>query len=430
MIKRDCSGTAGAAVAALLAAALCGCGVPEGDSGGPDTWPRFRGPGGAGVASGDRWPTSWDVRTGKHIAWVLPLPGEGKGSPIVWHDAIYLTSADPGNRTLTVLRVNRREGTVVWRRDMVPAFDAWTPAERKAFLQQELAQTGWAAPTPVTDGRRVWAAFGTGDVVCCSSDGALVWQRNLGPPVSKYGLAASLVRHKDRIIWQLDQGDSPQAGLSVLIALDGTTGETVWRTPRAVENGWATPVIAQVDGHHELITTATDYVIAYDPATGEEFWRAEGTAGEIGPSPVVHDGIVYVVNEGTHVIAIRAGGRGDVTNSHILWRSDRTAAHTASPVCNGRFLLEAGYVLICHDAESGEVVWEHDPGAWASASPTLAGGMVYLPTRDGITHIFGLGPEYEAHGEADVKEAIEATPAFAGGRIYIRGRRHLFCISR
>ena len=230
------------------------------------------------------------------------------------------------------------------------------------------------------------------------------------------------------MIVQFDQGgpDDPSA----LIAFDLESGRELWRTPRRAPNSWSSPAVINTGSRTEIITTCDPHVIAYDPAGGAELWRAEGLGGDVGPSAAFAGGLIFATNDGTNTLAIRAGGSGDVTKTHLAWSTYENTPDTASPLAAGGYLLVAlSYgKLLCLGGADGKLAWEHDCEEGFNASPVLAGGRVYAVDLSGVTHVFGLGKAFKEEAACPLGEKVEATPAFAGGRIYIRGEKHLYCI--
>ncbi len=295
-----------------------------------------------------------------------------------------------------------------------------------------MEETGYAAPSPATDGKRVYVMYASADIAAVDFDGKVVWARNLGLPDNFYGMATSLLIHDERVLVQFDRGSSAEDNLSVLMALDVLTGRVIWSTGRPVDNGWSTPVLAHTETRVELLTSGDPWVIAYDPNTGAEFWRATGLSGDVAPSPVYANGLVFVTNEYAKTMAIRAGGSGDVTDTHVVWTSDEGLSDAASPIANGELLLQANSSgqITCFEASTGEVLWSQILQSEFWASPILVGDMVYLCGHDGKTYIFKLGREYSLIGTPDIGEPIFASPAFLDGQVFIRGMQHLFCIAR
>ena len=243
--------------------------------------------------------------------------------------------------------------------------------------------------------------------------------------------------------------------LSALIAFDGKTGKEAWRTKRPVVNSWTTPIIADTGQRLELITSANEWVISYNPDTGAELWRAEGVTGDVAPSPVYAAGLVYATNQYSLLVAIRIGGSGDVTKTHTAWEAEEGMSDASSPICDGKLYLQAtsGGLLTCYEATKGspnplweaemdlvlekyykEVVGkplpERELSAEFWASPALVGNLVYLTAKDGRTYIFPLAEKFKLLGIPNLGEEVFASPAFLDGRIYFRTTKHLVCIAK
>ncbi|MBN2216919.1 MAG: PQQ-binding-like beta-propeller repeat protein [Pirellulales bacterium] len=386
-------------------------------------WPRFRGPRADGIAAYENLPTTWDAVSGKNIAWKTPVPLPGNNSPIVWGDRIFLSGADRQRRE--VYCFDAGSGRLLWTRE-VPS----TPPSRSAVPKVEAA-TGFAAPTMTTDGRRAYAIFANGDVVAVDLAGQIVWSRGLGvPEENMYGYAASLAIYRDRLLIQWDEGTADDK-LSKMIALDAATGKTVWQVPRPVTGSWASPIVVVHDDRPALVTAADPWVIAYDPADGHELWRAEGIMGDHGVTPVAAGGLVQVGNEYGEWLAIRLGGAGNVTETHIAWRGEDGLPDTVSPLASGGLLLltTSSGVLTCYDALSGEMLWDHDFETQITSSPTAVGRLAYVFAKNGKS--FVLEPsrdECKIIAENDLGESCVTSPAVQNGRIYIRTKKHLMAI--
>jgi outer membrane protein assembly factor BamB len=292
-----------------------------------------------------------------------------------------------------------------------------------------MEETGFAAPTVVTDGRRVYAIFATGDIGAFDFNGKSVWTKSLGIPDSSYGYAASLAMYRNLVLIQFDQG-GPEDGISRLIALDGVTGQLVWETKRPVPNSWSSPIVTKIGEQFQLITCGDPWVIAYDPAKGTELWRVNCLYGDVAPSPVYANGLIFVVEPDARLIAIRAGGQGDVTKTHIAWDNDDWGPSICSPVSNGElvFLLASEGLLGCYKSSDGTKLYEQDLRENFLASPSLVGDKVYLLTEEGVMLIIQAGPEYKQLTKCELGEKCHASPAFVDGRIYIRGLENLYCI--
>ncbi len=230
---------------------------------------------------------------------------------------------------------------------------------------------------------------------------------------------------------QFDRGIEPEDGLSAMMALDVKTGATVWNTPRPVEASWATPIIIDTGKRAELVANGSPWIMAYDPQDGRELWRCSGMRFDVACSPTFANGLVYITNENAKVLAIRPDGTGDVTETNVVWTAEDGMSDAASPVVDERYFLQVEQqrprdVLRC--AKGGEVLWEDLLPCALWASPTLAGGRVYLPGDDGKVHILEMGDRYKLLATCDLGEPLLATPAFCDGRIYFRGKDSLFCV--
>jgi outer membrane protein assembly factor BamB len=384
-------------------------------------WPRFRGPTGMGIAKFTNVPTTWDGPSGKNVLWKTHVPLEGNSSPVVWNDRIFLTGATDQRRQVFCFDAT---GKLLWQTDMpsTPAAAAKPP--------EVMGDTGFASPTPVTDGQRVYAMFAIGDVAAFDFSGKLVWVRSLGIPKNSYGHATSLAMVRNLLLIQFDQATAKE-GKSRLLALDAATGNTVWETPRPVPNSWATPIVIEWQGQEQILTAGDPWAIAYQPADGKEIWRAKCLGQDVAASPVFVDGVAYIGNANAKMAALRVDGRGDVTESHTLWIAEDGLPDTCSPLATAQYvlLLASSGTLTCYEAKTGKKWWEHDFDSGFKASPTLVGKNVYLLGEEGKTWIVEPTPtECKIVAEANLGEHCAASPAFLDGRIYIRGKENLYCI--
>ena len=385
-------------------------------------WPRFRGPGGLGISASTNVPANWNGGTGKGILWKSKVPLPGYNSPIVWGDRVFLSGADANVRE--VYCFDALSGNLLWTGN-VPnlAADGAEPVEPGE-------DTGFAAPTMVTDGRRVYAIFATGDIGCFDFYGRTVWAGNLGTPDSAYGYASSLAMYRDLLLVQYDQG-AIEDEKSKLIALNAFLGHTVWETKRPVPNSWASPIVAEIGNQHQIITCGDPWVIAYDP-NGAELWRAKCVGGDIAPSPIYAGGLIFAIEPYTKLVAIRPDGRGDVTKTHIAWSIEEAIPDICSPVSNGEliFLLTTDGLLGCYKVTDGTKLWEEDLREDFWASPTILGNRLYLLSHKGVMFIIEVGTEYKELARCELGEDCHASPAFVDGRIYIRGLKNLYCIGK
>ncbi len=384
----------------------------------PDRWTRFRGPVGSGIAQFDNLPVRWDVDTGDNILWSTPLPLSGANSAVIWKDLLFVTGADDGSRAVYCL--DAHSGEMRWTRHVAPE---WTDTPRTH------AMTGYAAPTCVTDGSRVYASFPSGHVIALDFDGEIAWKRWFDFSEDIYGRATSPVLHEGLLILQIDLG-KPDIGRSHIKALDSATGRTRWRSRRPVQGSWTTPIVIDIGGRHELVTSAKPWVIAYDPATGEDYWRVRCVEGDSAPSPIYAAGQVYVANIYAELTAIVPGGTGDVTRTRVRWSERGELPDITSPLSDGRLIwtLSTGGMLACRDAESGELQYRHRlPGRYRS-SPALVGDSLYLISEAGKSTVIAAEPEFEKIAPGSFGERVYSSPAFAHGRMYIRGTEHIICV--
>lgn len=384
-------------------------------------WSMLRGPGGIGVISDTDYPTKWNGASGENLLWKTEIPLPGWNSPVVWGDKVFLTGADASQRELYCFSVD--DGKILWSKKL----DSIDPAAKKPQIMED---TGYAPATCVTDGKRVFAAFPNGDVFCYDYDGIPVWKKTFGLPENTYGHASSLAMYKNLLIVQLDQGNSADSGKSAIYGLQAKDGGIVWRTLRAVANSWTTPAVIN-DGTADIVVTiASPWISAYAPLTGLELWKANIMSGDVAPSPAFADGVVYVANMGSYTSAVKTGGTGDVTKTGVLWRTSENLPDISSPVASKGLLYMATTdgIFTCVDATSGKKNYEHPFDVAVNASPIIIGNQVYLLDAQGTMHIITTASVFTEESKGSVPDKTLATPAFARGRIYIRGLKTLFCI--
>ena len=386
------------------------------------SWPSFRGPGGSGISVHANIPADWDGKTGKGIIWRTKVPLPGHNSPVVWGNRVFLSGGDPNG--LQVYGFDAASGTLLWTGDVtrVALKEGQEPLE-------PMEDTGFAAPTVATDGRHVCAIFATGDVGCFDFSGKKVWEKSLGIPDSSYGYASSLAMYRNLFLIQYDQG-GVEDQKSSLLAIDGSSGQIAWQTKRPVGNSWSSPIAARIGEQFQIITCSDPWVIAYEPLKGTELWRANCLTGDIAPSPIYANGLVFAIQPYEKLVAIRPDGHGDVTKTHIAWSTKDGGPDICSPISDGElvFLLSTEGLLSCYKVSDGTKVWEHDFQEYFRASPSLVGKSLYLLSEKGIMYIIESGPEYRQLARCELGEDCCASPAFGDGRIYIRGVQNLYCI--
>jgi outer membrane protein assembly factor BamB len=384
-----------------------------------DRWTRFRGPVGSGIAPFASLVTTWDAGTGEGVLWSEPLPLPGANSAIIWEDRLFVTGADEDRREVYCL--DAHTGERLWTTAIAEGQDC--PVERVHGM------TGYAAPSGCTDGQRIYECFPTGHVVALDFDGSILWERRFDFSEDIYGHASSLVLHRDLLYVQIDLG-KPDIGESHMVALNPETGETVWEIDRPVQGSWTTPIVIDTGEREELVTSAKPWVIAYDPASGEELWRVRCIEGDSAPSPIYANGRIYVANIYAELTAILPGGSGDVTDTHIDWSVRGQFPDIASPLSDGEHVwtLHTSGVLSCFDADSGEERYVERLGSRFRASPSLVDDLVYLIGEAGEGIVVPAGAQFDQIGGGSFGEDVYSTPSFAHGRMYVRGAERMFCV--
>ncbi len=385
-------------------------------------WNRFRGFEGAGKTSLTDIPAKWDGESGEGILWKAAVPLHGFNSPLVWENRVFLSGANEKIRQ--VYCYDADSGSLLWTGDVPTA-----PMGDNGF--QVMEDTGYAASTMATDGVRVYAIFAAGDLAAFDFKGRMLWHKSLGVPVSLYGYASSLEVWQNRVIVQFDQA-SAEDNKSMIYSFDGATGNVVWEAKRPVPNSWTTPAVVKVGDDYQLITVGDPWVIAYDPNDGKELWRADCVKGDVGASAILAKDRVIAIAPDMHNVAIRTGGTGDVTSTHIAWLNDDVGPTIVSPVADDHnvYYMDSYGTLYAVNIEDGKMVYEHDFGDNVNSSPTLVNGKLYVLSVYGGTMFIGTPGEKEFAAETtcSLGEDCYASPAFMPGRIYIRTRENLYCI--
>src|SRR5436190_15859000 len=373
----------------VLAIALLFTAAPT-DSVSPETvWPQWRGPTGDSVAPGRGLPTHWGNT--ETIFWKTPLPGWGNSTPAIWQDVIFVTTQDEDR--LLLLRLDRRTGKIAWQREVGHG----TPRRKGPVGDGRFHdENNMASPSPVTDGKHVWAHFGNGDLACYDFAGEKIWSLNLaasfGPYTIWWGHANSPVLVGDLLISVCMQ-DPKGGGQSYVVAHGKETGKERWFVKRDTgataepADAYTTPVLHRHDGRTELIVFGGNVLDAYEPATGKQLWHCNAFSGNrVISGPTVAGDTVYAV-EGMRgpLVAVRSGGTGDVTASHVRWKYTGGTPDAPSPtVTNGLVFLATNQGLgICLDAGTGQELWKERLGQAFRASPLAAGGKVYFFAREG-----------------------------------------------
>jgi outer membrane protein assembly factor BamB len=373
----------------------------------------FRGAFSQGYVYSKNIPTDWDISSGRNVLWKTPIPQKGYNSPIIWADRLYFAGGDEKSRN--VFCYNRHTGKLIWKKSV----DNIDGSPEKAPKTTD--DTGLSAPTMTTDGQRVYAIFGTGDIISFDMDGNRVWARNLGVPDNHYGHSSSLLCYKNKLIVQYDTKKSGR-----LLILDVESGSTLNDIPRNVQVSWASPILAEVNSKLQIILASNPNVIGYDFETVNELWSVKCLMGEVGPSPAFYKNTVFAVNEYAKLVAINP------VSGSIKWESMEYMAEVSAPVAaNDLLFIATSYgVLACYNVNDGSLVWEHDFDDGFYSTPMAVGKNIYIIDLGGNCHIIEASNEFKLINSIPTNEKVFATPAFADGRIYIKGEDNLYCIGK
>jgi outer membrane protein assembly factor BamB len=399
-----------------------------------DNWPQWRGPQLNGVSQEKGLPIKWSPS--ENIAWKLPLPSRSGATPIIWNDYIFLNVAlQEASGDLELWCVNRTSGEVVWKKPL----SGGNNMQRKQNM---------SSPSPVTDGTTVWVMTGTGILKAFDFKGNQLWTRDIQQEYGRFGLnwgyASSPLLDRGALYVQVLHGmktDDP----SYILKIDGKSGKTIWRVERPTDalmespDSYTTPALAEVGGATEIVITGGDVVTGHDPASGKELWRAQGLnpgrdqSYRIIASPVVAAGVVIAPTRQRPMLALKPGGRGDVTASHKLWEFNN-GPDVPTPASDGKnlYVVNDGGVVFCLDLKTGRPVYGPErlkPGTY-SASPVLAEGRLYVTSEEGITSVYSAGPKFEILAENAMDEYTLSSVAVSTSQIFLRTAKHLYAIGK
>ena len=385
---------------------------------GENYWPGWRGPTGQGLAKGGGYPDQWSDT--ENVLWRVEVPGSGNSSPIVWGDRIFLTTAQEGGRRLSLLSYRRSDGMLLWE----------TPIPQEG-VEQAHGKNGHASATPVTDGALVYASFGTHGLFAFDFDGRIVWHRGVGSLDNYHGTAGSPILYEDSVILYQDH-----RGPSFVAAFDKKTGKKKWRTARSASVGWGSPIVIRTSTRDELIVSSQQVVSAYDPNTGGLLWTATGNKFEVIPTPTVGQGLVFCSSgRSGSTLAIRPGGKGDITETHIVWKSPKGAPFVPSTIVVGDQLYmvnDMQSVVTSLEAKTGQLLFQGRLGAARregfSASPVAVDGKIFFTNDNGETFVLAAGPKFQLLHVNRLNARTLASPALVDGRWYFRTDRELVCI--
>lgn len=404
----------------LLLCALLGPWV-DGD-GDPGDWPSFRGPQQDGHVAGPATPLEWSET--KNVRWRISVPGLGWSSPVVVDGRIFLTTAVSQGEGLSLraMALDAETGETIWDREI-------RAIEKAPSIH---AKNSHASPTPIVDQGKVYVHFGTlGMARLAADDGTIQWFSTELDYPPMHGSGGSPVLADGKLVVVCDGSIDP-----FVAAVDAETGKVVWKKYRSVKarisHSFVTVRVTEVDGQKQVIAPGPDHCAAYDLATGEELWRVLAPGWSVVPQPLVAQGMVIYNRDYDHpeLMAVRLGGRGEITDSHVVWRINRGAPSTPSPILVGEelyFIADNG-IASCVDVQSGERHWMERLAGDYSASPIYAQGLLLFLNEDGKGTWVRPGKKFEIVGANEVPGRTLATPAFAHGAMYLRTDEHLYKI--
>jgi outer membrane protein assembly factor BamB len=394
-------------------------------------WAQFRGPGGRGT-SADAVPVTWSKT--ENLAWKTELPGAGTSSPIVLGSKIFLTCYSgfnvPGNPgqmeqlKLKLVCLKRDDGKVLWTKEIAPQL----PEQAKIRDDH-----GYASSTLAADKDRLYAFFGKSGVFAFDHDGKQVWRADVGSKLHGWGSGNSPVLHKNLVIVNASVESES------LVALDARTGKEIWRAG-GIKDSWNTPILADAGGGRaEVVVAIMGKVLGFDPGTGQQLWScATDIPWYMVPSLLSHEGVVYAVGgrNGGGALAVRTGGKGDVTSTHRLWMVQKGSNVTSPLLHEGHlyWMNESSGVAFCAEAKTGKIVYEQrvEGAGQIYASPVLADGKIYYLSRNGRTAVVAAKPQFErlALNDFGDRSTFNASPAVAGKQLFVRSDHHLYCLGK
>lgn len=383
-----------------------------------DDWPSWRGAGGDGLSMESNLPTNWSAEEG--IAWKTAIPGRGHSSPIVCGKAVFLLSADEASLARLLVRIDRTTGKIVWMREVI-----------QAPLEQIHPLNSFASSTPLCDGQRIYATFLDKEetyVAAYDFDGQRIWESRPGPFSSKHGFCSSPVLYGD---WIIVNGDHD--GESFLAALERKSGKTVWRVPRVNKTrSYSVPRILKIDGKDQIILTGSMLTSGFDAKTGERLWWVKGPSEQMVASIVERGDLLFALGgyPERHLLAIRKGGLGDLTDSHIVWRTHRGVPYVPSPLIYGDRLhvVSDEGMYSCYEPETGKLLVQKRVSTHISGSIVGGGGNLYITDDEGKTTVLKNTGDYEVIAKNELGEGVYSTMAISQGHLFLRGETHLYAI--
>lgn len=381
-------------------------------------WPQFRGPTGQGHSDERGLPLNWSETT--NVVWKVAIQGRGWSSPVVQGNRVWLTTATEDGKSLRVIAIDRNKGTVLLNLEVF----------RLDSGKLTNAKNSFASPTPIVDGDRVYVHFGAFGTACISTSGEIVWKTRLKYDNGQHGPGGSPVLYQDLLIVSCDGND-----VQFVIALDKLTGKIRWKKLREGYQAYTTPLIVSLPEGDEVISPGAFRAVAYEPRSGKELWQVRyGEGFSNVPTPVYGDGLVFICTgfQEPSLLAVRLGGRGDVTKSRVVWKLDRGVPLTPSPLLIGNelYLVSDNGIATCLDAKTGREYWRARLGGNFSASPIYADGRIYFLNEEGESQVVSPGQQFKLLATNQLDGRTLASMAVAGGSIFIRSETHLYRIAK
>ena len=377
-----------------------------------EDWPCWRGPNSDNTSTGQQVPTVWSET--ENILWKVNVPGHGHGSPSVIGNQIFLATADEETEVQSLISYERTSGRKLWEKEI-----------HRGHFEQRHKKNSHASSTPACDGEKVFVPFLNNDgiwVTAVNFQGDIVWQQNAGTFDSRQGYGGSPVLYESLVIVN---GDNPGGGY--ITALDRQTGDIVWTTRRPASPSYGTPILAHVAGRPQLLQSGCETTSSYDPATGELLWSLDGPSQITANTMTFGDNVVYASGgyPEKELLCIRADGSGD-----IVWQTGRDVTYVPSPLFHqGRlYVVNDRGIATLFDAHNGDVIWRERLGGAFSASPTLVGDLLYVPNEEGTTFVLKASDHFEIVARNDLGDGGFASPVICGGCLYLRTIHHLYAI--
>ena len=369
-------------------------------------------------------PTIWSPD--KNVAWKQEIPGKGWSSPVVAGGRVYLTTAVPGDggdQSLRTLCLDAAKGNIAWNKEIFHQDGANSPSIH--------SKNSHASPTPLVRDGKLFVHFGHQGTACLDLDGRILWRNATLRYAPVHGNGGSPILVENLLVFSCDGGDQ-----AFVVALSTEDGSVRWKTPRTVEASkkfsFSTPLLIDAGGRRQIISPGSNEVCAYDPADGKEIWRVRYNGYSVIPRPVYGHGLVFICTgyERPSLLAIRADGKGDVTDTHIVWKTSKAVPHTPSLLLAGKelYMVSDSGVASCLDARTGAVHWQQRLGGNYSASPLLAGNKIYFQSEQGTAMVVQAGKQFKLLAKNALDERTLATPAAANGALFIRTENHLYRI--